>query len=99
MFGIGFLELCIICVAALVLVGPQKLPHVMRELGKFLVQMRRMTNEVKHSVQEATQELDDQIKQSKEEILEPIDSVKAVTNKFSKNNLLFICSSFCYTLN
>ena len=84
MFGIGFLELCIICVAALVLVGPQKLPHVMRELGKFLVQMRRMTNEVKHSVQEATQELDDQIKQSKEEILEPIDSVKAVTNKFSK---------------
>ena len=66
------------------LVGPQKLPHVMRELGKFLVQMRRMTNEVKHSVQEATQELDDQIKQSKEEILEPIDSVKAVTNKFSK---------------
>lgn len=84
MFGIGFLELCIIAMALLVFVGPQKLPHVMKEFGKFLVQMRRMTNEVKHSMNEAVKDIDEEVSQTKEEILEPLHSVKKITDKIPK---------------
>lgn len=76
MFGIGILELCIICLAALVLVGPQKLPHVMKEVGKFFVQMRRMSNEVKHSMNEVVREVDDEVQQVKDDVLEPVQSIK-----------------------
>lgn len=56
MFGIGFLEICLIVVVGLVFIGPQNLPKVMVELGKFFVQMRRMSNEVKSSVNDAVRE-------------------------------------------
>ncbi len=45
--GIGFLEICIIAIFALIFFGPQRLPEVMRELGKFFVHTKRLTNEVK----------------------------------------------------
>jgi Tat protein translocase TatB subunit len=53
MFGIGFFELCIISIAALVFIGPQKLPEFMRQIGKVFVQVRRISNEVKSNVDEA----------------------------------------------
>lgn len=84
MFGIGFLEICVISVAALVLIGPQKLPQVMSELGKFFVQMRRVSNEVKYSVNEVVNEVDQEIKQVKEEALEPVQSVKSIIHDESK---------------
>lgn len=56
MFSIGFLEICVICVVGLVVIGPQNLPKVMVEVGKFFVQVRRVTNEVKSSVTEAVRE-------------------------------------------
>ena len=59
--GIGFLELVIIGVAALVLLGPERIPEVMRTLAKFYVQLRRTSNEFKgafdHVVREAESEL------------------------------------------
>ena len=62
MFGIGFLEICIIILVALILVGPKKLPELMMNAGKMFVQLRRMSNEVKstfdHIIDEAEQDLD-----------------------------------------
>ncbi|MEZ4744196.1 MAG: Sec-independent protein translocase protein TatB [Bdellovibrionota bacterium] len=61
MFGIGFVEICIIALVAVVFVGPKKLPELMKHVGKFFVQVRKMSNEVKSSfdnvVREAEQEI------------------------------------------
>ena len=62
MFGIGFLEICIIILVALIFIGPKKLPELMIHAGKLFVQLRRMSNEVKstfdHIIEEAEEDLD-----------------------------------------
>lgn len=50
MFGIGSTELLIIAVVALLVIGPQKLPQVMRTLGKGLAEFKRMSSDVKHTL-------------------------------------------------
>lgn len=58
MFGVGFLELCIIAIFALIFIGPKKLPDFMRQLGQLLIQARRISNEVKFNIETALQEED-----------------------------------------
>ncbi|WP_027180509.1 Sec-independent protein translocase protein TatB [Maridesulfovibrio bastinii] len=50
MFGIGSTELIIILVVALIVIGPQKLPDLMRTLGKGLSEFRNMSNDVKRTL-------------------------------------------------
>ncbi|MFO7179351.1 MAG: Sec-independent protein translocase protein TatB, partial [Pseudomonadota bacterium] len=47
MFGLSFSELVVISVVALVAVGPQKLPGMLRTLGQWLRKLRIMTHEVR----------------------------------------------------
>lgn len=44
--GIGIFEICIIALFALIFFGPQRLPEVMKDLGKFFVHAKRLSNEV-----------------------------------------------------
>ncbi|MFK7873726.1 MAG: Sec-independent protein translocase protein TatB [Oligoflexales bacterium] len=53
MFGIGFMELCLIAVVALVFVGPTKLPELMKQVSRVFVQMRQMSTEVRGTVNQA----------------------------------------------
>jgi sec-independent protein translocase protein TatB len=46
-FGFSFSELLMICVVALIAVGPKKLPGMLHSLGQFLRKMRNMTNDVR----------------------------------------------------
>jgi Tat protein translocase TatB subunit len=82
MFGIGFLEICIIVVVAMLLIGPKKLPELMVQVGKFFVQLRRMSNEVKSTfdqiVEEAEQDLD---KKDQEELTKKVNHAKIITEK------------------
>ncbi len=41
----GFLELIVIGIVALIVVGPQDLPRLMREIGKVFAKMKRMAME------------------------------------------------------
>lgn len=47
MFGIGFTELIIIVVIALIVLGPERLPEVARQLGTFVRDLRRMYNNLR----------------------------------------------------
>lgn len=47
MFDIGFFELVLVGVVALVVLGPDKLPHAVRMTGAFVGKMRRMVSNVR----------------------------------------------------
>jgi sec-independent protein translocase protein TatB len=47
MFGIGPMELIVVAIVAMLFIGPDKLPDLMRKFGKIFVQVRRQANEVR----------------------------------------------------
>lgn len=51
MLGIGILELIIILGVALIVIGPQKFPEMLRAVGKGLAEFKRATNDIRHTVQ------------------------------------------------
>src|SRR5689334_7943378 len=50
MFDIGFSELLVIAVVALIVVGPERLPKVARTLGHLFGRMQRYVNDVKADI-------------------------------------------------
>lgn len=57
MFGIGSTELIVILIVALIVIGPAKLPEMARSLGKALGEFRRVSTDVKRTIEmEADQE-------------------------------------------
>ena len=78
MFGIGFMELVLIAGAALIVFGPQKLPAVMQQVGRLFVQLRRISSEVKDTVDEALQnaqaEIDAEEDKKREKAVPQIES-------------------------
>ena len=50
MFDIGFSELLLIGVVALVVIGPEKLPRVARTIGHLLGKAQRYVNDVKSEI-------------------------------------------------
>ncbi len=55
MFGIGFTELILIAIVLLVVIGPEKLPDIAKDIAKLFGQVKKGTDEVKRSIRaEAT---------------------------------------------
>ncbi len=52
MFNLGFPELVVIFIVALLIFGPRKLPELGRSLGKGLGEFKRATNELKRTWEE-----------------------------------------------
>jgi len=50
MFDIGFSELLVIAVVALVVIGPERLPRAARTLGHLFGRMQRYVNDVKADI-------------------------------------------------
>jgi sec-independent protein translocase protein TatB len=50
MFDIGFSELMIIAIVALIVIGPERLPKVARTLGHLFGRMQRYVNDVKADI-------------------------------------------------
>jgi Tat protein translocase TatB subunit len=58
-FGIGLPELFLIAVIALIVLGPERLPGTLREIAKFLKQVRAVTSEFSSQFSEELKVLDD----------------------------------------
>ncbi len=65
MFGLGFPELLLIFVIALIVFGPKKLPELGRSIGRAMAEFKKASEEFKESMQaemrevEKTAELDE----------------------------------------
>jgi sec-independent protein translocase protein TatB len=46
-FGFSFGELLVICVVALIAVGPKKLPGMLHQLGQWIRKLRNLTNDMR----------------------------------------------------
>jgi len=70
MFGIGFPEIILIMVIALIVIGPSKLPDLARALGKGMAEFRKATEEIKESlnVEESLKE----VREVKEDLVDTI---------------------------
>ena len=52
MFGIGFTELLLISIVAILFLGPDKLPQAMIEVAKFIKGVKKTVSEAKSSLEE-----------------------------------------------
>ena len=67
MFGIGPVELMVIAVVALVVVGPKRLPQMMRQAGKFFVQARNTVSEVRGTFDGVIRDAENEIRREEAE--------------------------------
>lgn len=51
MFGLGFGELVVIVIVALVLIGPKQLPHVMKGVAKMMKHVQDARNDLRSAVE------------------------------------------------
>ena len=56
MFDIGWMELMIIGVVALIVIGPKDLPEMFRTLGRFTAKLRSMAREFQRAMEDAAKE-------------------------------------------
>ncbi|HET9174848.1 MAG TPA: Sec-independent protein translocase protein TatB [Pseudolabrys sp.] len=56
MFDIGWGELVVIGIVALIAIGPKELPTVLRTLGQYMAKIRRMAGDFQNQFQEAMRE-------------------------------------------
>lgn len=68
MFDIGFSELLVIGVVALVVIGPERLPKVARTLGHLLGRAQRYVNDVKADINREVQL--DELKKLQSQVVE-----------------------------
>lgn len=79
MFDVGFSELIVIALVALVVIGPERLPRVARTLGALLGRAQRYVNDVKADIQ---REVDlDELKNIQSTFQEAAKSVEQSVNQ------------------
>ena len=78
MFDIGWMELLLIGVVALIVVGPKELPVLFRTVGRYMGKARGMAREFQRSMEQAADESG---------LKEATDGLKAATNVTRDLNL------------
>src|SRR5438128_9772708 len=82
MFDIGWSELVVIAVVALIAIGPKELPGVLRMVGQWMGKARKMASEFQGQFQEAMREAE------MADLKKSFDEVKDVATGMSPTNLM-----------
>ena len=83
MFGLGWTEMLVIGVVALIVIGPKDLPVVMNRIGKAFGAIRRMGSEFQRELNKASGL--DQITDLRKSITEPLkQTATEIRNEFNK---------------
>ena len=80
MFDIGFSEILVIAVVALIVIGPERLPGVARTLGHLFSRMQRYVNDVKADIQREM-ELDE-LKKLRKDVEDSARSIEEAARSF-----------------
>jgi sec-independent protein translocase protein TatB len=78
MFDIGWSELLVIGIVALIAIGPKELPGVLRTVGQYMGKIRRMASEFQGQFQEAMREAE--MADLKKEVDTLTDTAKGFTS-------------------
>jgi sec-independent protein translocase protein TatB len=81
MFDIGWSEILVIAVVAVVVVGPKELPRMLRSFGKTMGTVRRMSNDFKRQFDEALREAEreaglEDTKKQLQEATKPLSDIR-----------------------
>jgi sec-independent protein translocase protein TatB len=79
MNGMSFSETIFLFLLALVIFGPKKLPEIARQVGKYLNEFKRASNEFKSQIEQEIAHLEVETKQLT--ILPPSPSVEGTTSR------------------
>jgi sec-independent protein translocase protein TatB len=82
MFDIGWSELLVIGVVALIAIGPKELPGVLRMVGQWIGKARRMASEFQGQFQEAMREAE------MADLKKSFDEVKEAASGFSPSGMM-----------
>ena len=82
MFDIGWSELVVIAVVALIAIGPKELPGVLRMVGQWMGKARKMAGEFQGQFQEAMREAE------MADLKKSFDEVKDVATGMSPGNMM-----------
>lgn len=82
MFDIGWSELVLIGVVALIVLGPKELPGVLRMVGQWVGKARRMAADFQGQFQEAMREAE------MADVKKSFDDIKEAAHDFTGGNLL-----------
>jgi len=89
MFDIGFSEMFMVLVIALIVIGPERLPAVAKKIGRFIGKAKQSFENVKREVQSEleTEELNKRLaennilKDTKESVADISDELKGIAKK------------------
>jgi len=81
MFGMGFTEIIIILVIAILFLGPDKLPSAMVDIAKFFRQMKKTVGTMKDTLEEEmnVSEIKQEALAYKKQLLDAQDEIEKVT--------------------
>src|SRR5580704_11065829 len=82
MFVIGWSELVVIAVVALIAIGPKELPGVLRMVGQWMGKARKMAAEFQGQFQEAMREAE------MADVKKAFDEVKEAASGFTSGNIM-----------
>ena len=81
MNGMSFSETVFLFFLALIIFGPKKLPEIARQVGKYLNEFRRASNEFKAQIEQEIAHLE--VENNKQTILPPSPQVEGTTSRSS----------------
>ncbi|MEQ1887968.1 MAG: Sec-independent protein translocase protein TatB [Alphaproteobacteria bacterium] len=74
MLDVGWQELLVIAVVAIIVVGPRELPQLMRSVGRWMGKARRMAREFQYNIEEMGREAElDGLRRDIDSFRQPLD--------------------------
>ena len=85
MFEIGWSELVVVAVVAILVVGPKELPGMLRTVGKTIGNLRRMAGDFQRQFDQALKEAElDQVRKEVKAPFQPLEDARRSAEAFQK---------------
>ncbi|RDE18719.1 twin-arginine translocase subunit TatB [Motiliproteus coralliicola] len=90
MFDIGFTELLIVGVVALIVLGPERLPHAVKTAGMWIGKIKRTLGSVQKEISEElrVEEMRREAKEQQEQLEKQVDSMTKPFHESLREDLL-----------